>query len=170
MDDPTRTTFGEIAADAPPELRTFAFLIGQWEGQGRTKLPDGTVAEFPVRWIGRYVLDGTAIADELHGPAPDGSPYLGINLRQFDRSRKAWVIEYLNVTGSFLRRQVNSRAGSVQVAGSRVTVHSESPGTRVREHYDAPGRDAFTYRLDVSGDDGRTWNEGQIEMTFARKQ
>ena len=64
---------------APKELNAFAFLIGTWDGTGRTRLPDGKVAEYPVTWIGRYVLDGTAIADEVHGPAPDGSPTLGIS-------------------------------------------------------------------------------------------
>jgi hypothetical protein len=113
-----------------------SFLIGTWEGKGKTKLDDGTVAEYTVTWIGRYILDGTAIADECHGPAPDGSPYLGINLRQYDRNRQTWVVEYLNVSGSFLRKLVDSHLGSVTVRGRNVTVASESPGMSYRERYD----------------------------------
>ena len=82
MTDPTKTTYGQRNQNAPKELDVFSFLIGTWEGKGKTKLDDGKVAEYTVTWIGRYILDGTAIADECHGPAPDGSPYLGINLRQ----------------------------------------------------------------------------------------
>jgi hypothetical protein len=81
MTDPTKTTYGQRNQNAPKELDVFSFLIGTWEGRGKTKLDDGKVAEYTVTWIGRYILDGTAIADECHGPAPDGSPYLGINLR-----------------------------------------------------------------------------------------
>lgn len=168
VDDPSRTSFGVINPAAPAELRAFSFLIGKWDGKGQTRLTDGTTAEFPVTWIGRYVLDGTAIADEAHAPAPDGSPYLGISLRQYDSGRKTWIVEYLNVSGSFLRRQVNATSGSVVVNGRNVMVASESPGMTIREHYLVPDDDNFTYRLDVSTDGGRSWNEGQIVMTFRR--
>jgi Protein of unknown function (DUF1579) len=168
MSDPSMTSYGVMRSDAPQELRAFSFLIGKWDGKGKTRLPDGTIAEFPVSWIGRYILDGTAIADEMHAPAPDGSPYLGISLRQYDRDRNSWIIEYLNVSGSFLRRQVNASTGSVAISGRNVTVGSESPGVSIREHYQVPDDDNFTYVLDVSSDGGRSWNQGQIEMRFRR--
>jgi hypothetical protein len=168
MSDPTKTTYGERSPHAPPELDVFAFLIGTWNGQGKTTLPDGKVAEFPVTWIGRYILDGTAIADEAHAPAPDGSPYLGISLRQYDGNRRTWIIEFLNVSQSFLRRQVNTDSGAVHVTGRTVTVASESPGVTIREHYHVADRDTWVYRLDVSSDGGKSWNKGQIEMTFRR--
>jgi hypothetical protein len=82
MTDPSKTTYGEKNQNAPQELDVFSFLIGTWEGNGRTKLDDGKVAEYTgVTWIGRYVLDGTAIADECHAAGPDGNRYLGITLR-----------------------------------------------------------------------------------------
>jgi hypothetical protein len=170
VSDPSKTTYGEISSSAPKELRVFSFLVGKWGGTGKTKLPNGSTAEFPVTWIGRYILDGTAIADEMHAPAPDGSPYLGISLRQYDPDRKTWIVEYLNVSGSFLRKQVNATAGSVEVSGRNVTVASESPGVRIREHYLVPDDSNFTYRLDVSNDGGHTWNTGQIEMTLRRME
>jgi Protein of unknown function (DUF1579) len=166
--DRSMTAYGELSPSAPKELRIFSFLVGKWEGKGKTKLPDGTIAEFPVTWKGRYVLDGTAIADEMHAPTPDGSPFLGISLRQYDARRKAWIVEFLNVSGSFLRKQVNAATGSVSVSGRNVTVDSESPEVSIREHYLVPDNDTFTYRLDVSKDRGESWNEGQIEMTFRR--
>jgi len=164
------TAYGERNPGAPGELSVFSFLVGKWEGKGRTKIGDGKFAEYDVTWIGRYILDGTAIADELHGPMPDGSPYLGISLRQYDADRSTWIIEYLNITNSFLRRQVNKKSGSVSVSGRNVTVTSESPGVVVREHYQVGSDTAFVYRLDVSNDGGKNWNEGQIEMSFRRSQ
>ena len=44
------------------------------------------------------------------------------SLRQYDANRRTWIIEYLNVSHSFLRRQVNSDSGSVNVSGRTVTV------------------------------------------------
>src|SRR5262245_49696023 len=98
----------------------------------------------------------------------DGSPYLGISLRQYDVSRKIWIVEYLNVSNSFLRKQVNGVCGSVNADGRNVTVLSESPNMSIREHYLVADLDNFVYRLDVSTDGGHTWKEGQIEMTFHR--
>jgi len=168
--DPSKTIHGERSPGAPRELDLFAFLIGKWDGRGRTRLPDGKVAEYPVAWIGRYILDGTAIADEGHGPYPDGRPFLGITFRQYDQSRKTWVIEFLNVSESFLRRQVHHGTGSVAVSGRTVTVTSESPGIVVREHYVVPDADNWVYRLDSSNDGGRSWDEGAIEFTFRRSK
>jgi hypothetical protein len=167
--DPSKSIYGESSPRAPRELGVFAFLIGKWDGRGRTMLPDGKVAEYPVARVGRYILDGTAIADEMHGPYPDGTPFLGISFRQYDQSRKTWVIEHLNVSESFLRRQVHHGTGSIAVSGRTVTVTSESPGIVVREHY-VVDADNWVYRLDSSNDGGRSWNEGAIEFTFRRSK
>jgi hypothetical protein len=168
--DPSKTIYGEKSPRAPLELDVFAFLIGKWDGRGRTRLPDGKVAEYPVAWVGRYVLDGTAIADEAHGPYPDGTPFLGISFRQYDQIRETWVIEFLNVSESFLRRQVHQSTGSVAVSGRTVTVTSESPGIIVREHYVVLDADNWVFRLDSSNDGGRSWDEGAIEFTFHRSK
>ena len=166
------TTYGERNGDAPKELDAFAFLIGKWEGGGKTKTADGKIVEFGgVTWIGRYVLDGMAIADEGHASeTPDGKPYLGISFRHYDQTKKAWIVEFLNVTKSFLRRQVNATSGSVTVDGKNVVVVSEAPDTWSRETYRVESHDHWTYSIDLSSDGGRSWNVGQIEMNFSRKE
>jgi hypothetical protein len=169
MSDPTVTTYGDLSPRAPQELRVFSFLVGKWDGTGKTRLDNGTVAEYPVTWIGRYILDGTAIADEAHAPAPDGRPVLGITFRQYDATSRTWIIEFLNVSGSFLRKQVNRGSGSVAVNGRSVTITSASPNIDIREHYlVADDGNTFVYRLDLSRDGGKSWNEGQVEMNFRR--
>lgn len=168
---PAITTYGERSADAPRELDAFSFLIGRWEGGGKTKTPDGKIAEFDgVTWIGRYILDGMAIADEGHASAPDGSPFMGISFRYYDATKKAWIVEYLNVSNNFLRRQVNATSGSVTVDGNTVVVLAEAADTWGRETYRVDSHDRFTYTLDLSDDGGRTWNVGQIEMSFSRTE
>ena len=166
--DPTKSSFGERSPKTPQELSLFAFLVGKFDGSGKVNLGEGKFAEFPVTWIGRYILDGTAISDEMHSVTPDGKPYLGITLRQYDTVRKTWIIEYLNVTGSFVRKQVNRDAGKVTMNGRNVTIASSSPGVTLREHYLVPDDDNFIYRLDVSNDGGKTWIEPQMEMTLRR--
>jgi hypothetical protein len=168
--DFSKTTYGERSPGSPKELEAFSFLVGKWQGKGTVKLDTGKVAEFQVSWIGRYVLDGTAIADEAHSVDRDGRPALGITLRHYDASRRIWIVEFLNVTQSFLRKQVNGGSGSVTVDGRNVTVASQSPEMSIREHYLVADRDNWVYRMDVSTDGGRRWNEGQVEMTFRRAE
>ena len=164
------TPYGEMNPNSPNELKVFSFLIGKWQGTARVKLDGGKFAEIPVTWIGRYILDGTAIEDEFHSTAPGGSPYLGISLRQYDTKRKTWIIEYLNVSNSFLRRQVNGDSGSVTVDGPTVTVISGAPDSMSRERYRVVDHDNFVYRLDASKDGGSSWNEGQIEIPLRRME
>jgi len=167
---PSITSYGDANADAPRELRAFEFLIGRWEGTGTTRLPEGKVAEFPIKGIGRYVLDGMAIADESHSTTPDGAPYFGITLRFYDSAKKSWVVEFLNVNGSFLRRQVNPGSGAVQISGRDVVVMSQSEDAWIRETYHVASADQFTYKMDLSQDRGQTWTLGQVEMKLARKE
>ena len=165
---PAITTYGERNAGAPAELDAFAFLVGKWQGVGKTKAPDGSPVQFEMTWIGRYVLDGTAIADEFHGATPDGKPYLGISLRQYDAALGMWIVEYLNVTGGFLRRQVNARSGAVEREGDAVVVISEDGDTRIRETYQVGGRARFTYAMEVSPDAGKTWQPPPFELSLTR--
>jgi hypothetical protein len=166
---PAITTYGERNTEAPAELDLFSFLIGKWSGTGRTRLADGNHVEWQgATWIGRYILNGMAIADELHAPGPDGKQYLGITLRQFDSELDAWIIEFLNVSNSFLRRQVNPNAGSVSREADSVVTISEDGQTRIRERYRLVGHDQFTYAIDLSRDAGRSWEPVSLEMSFTR--
>jgi len=167
--DPSITTYGNRNDSAPEELDVFSFLIGKWEGSGRTRLPDGTVAEYDgLTWIGRYILDGMAIVDELHAPLPDGGRGMGITFRYFDPDNEHWTVEFLNVTNSFIRRQVNAESGSVETDGTNVIVVSEDGQAISREYYRVLDEDEFTYSIDLSNDGGETWNRGSIEFTMRR--
>jgi hypothetical protein len=166
---PAITAYGDRHEAAPEELDLFSFLIGKWEGSGKTRLADGTIAEYDgLSWIGRYVLDGMAIIDELHAPLPGGGTGLGITLRYFDPDNDNWVVEFLNVSNSFIRRQVNARSGAVEKDGSTVVVTSVSDESISREYYRVIDDDSFVYTIDLSSDGGGTWNRGSIEFTMNR--
>jgi len=167
--EPSITTYGVRNAQAPGELDMFSFLVGKWQGGGRARLADGSYATFDgVTWIGRYVFNGMAIADEFHSLTPDGKPYLGISLRQYDPRHHGWVIEYLNVSNSFLRRQVNPHSGSVRHAAGTIIVTSEDGQTRIRENYRVVDPAHFSYSTDMSHDGGRTWDAASLEMALTK--
>jgi hypothetical protein len=166
---PAITSYGDKHESAPDELDLFSFLIGKWEGSGKTRLDDGTVAEYDgLTWIGRYILDGMAIADELHAPLPDGTMGMGITFRYFDPENDHWIVEFLNVSNSFIRRQVSAESGSVEGDGSTIIVTSESDQSISREYYRVLDGSRFDYSIDLSNDGGETWNRGSIEFKMIR--
>jgi hypothetical protein len=93
---------------------------------------------------------------------------LGITLRYFDQDSDGWVVEFLNVSFSFIRRQVNARSGAVEKDGSTVVVTSVSDESISREFYRMIDDDSFVYTIDLSNDGGETWNRGSIEFTMNR--
>ena len=169
--DSSITTFGSRHESAPEELDVFSFLIGKWEGSGKTRLADGTVVEYDeITWIGRYILDGMAIEDELTTPLPDGGRGMGVTFRYFDPVNEQWIVEFLNVTNSFIRRQVNAESGSIEIDGTTVIVVSESGRSSSREYYRVLGPDRFDYTIDLTSDGGETWNRGSIEFNMKRAE
>lgn len=168
--EPAITTYGERNPQAPDELDLFSFLVGKWDGSGRTRFEDGSYSQFGgITWIGRYVLDGMAIADEGHAATPEGKPALGISLRYFDTNHHSWIVEFLNVSNSFVRRQVNPRSGFVRQDADGIHVIAEDEAqAQFRETYRVLDQNHFTYTADRSPDGGRTWGPVLIEMTMTR--
>lgn len=167
--DPAVTIYGTLNPAAPAELAAFSFLVGKWTGTGKYRDAQGKSTDFGVLWIGRYALDGMAIADEIRRPEADGAGIDGLTLRFFDPTSKTWTVEFLNFSRSFLRKQANASAGSVVKEGTKVTVFQSGPeGKPGREVYTVVDADHFTYSMDVE-EDG-VWNEGLVTMELERQE
>jgi hypothetical protein len=166
--DPAVTKYGTLNAAAPAELATFSFLVGTWAGTGTYRDPEGKLTSYELQWIGRYALNGMAIADELR--AGDGAAVQGLQLRYFDAGTKVWTIEFLNFVQSFLRKQVNAEVGAVIQEGARITIEQTGPGGAPgREVYTLVDADHFTYSLDNSKPDG-SWDESVFTMQMERRE
>lgn len=169
MSDPAITTYGSLNPDAPAELGLFAFLVGKWSGSAQARNPDGTYTEYQFDWIGRYLLDGMAIADEMRMSAADGGAIQGMSLRFFNSGNNSWTIEFLNFNRSFLRKQVNANVGAVTQEGAQIIVSQTGPdGGPGREIYTLIDPDHFTYRMDFSAGDAQTWDEGVVKIDMKR--
>lgn len=76
--------FGEPNPNAPAALSRFAFLIGKWQFEASARLADGEWQTFRGTWLGRFILDGYAIADEYRMTGASGELIvLGLNLRTY---------------------------------------------------------------------------------------
>jgi hypothetical protein len=168
--DPAITVYGTLNPDAPAELEVFAFLVGKWVGTGKFRDAAGKYTEYELEWIGRYMLDGMAIADEIRMAGAQGGGVQGISFRHFDADREGWTVEYLNFVRSFLRKQVSPGVGSVTRDGERVTIAQAGPnGSLSRELFTVRDGEHFTYSLDFSQDGGQTW-DGNVVMELERQE
>src|ERR1044072_1911578 len=91
--DPAVTIYGTLNPAAPAELATFSFLVGKWTGTGKYRDAEGKPTDFGVLWVGRYALNGMAIADEIRRPEAEGAGISGLTLRFFDPTSKTWTVE-----------------------------------------------------------------------------
>ena len=83
--------------NAPAELSRFAFLIGRWKFDAKFKLPDGEWQSFYGTWLGHYILDGYAIADEYRMIDSSGELIVfGMNFRVHDSAKQVWNIKWLS--------------------------------------------------------------------------
>ena len=80
----------------------------------------------------------------------------------------SWIVEFLNISNSFLRRQVKPQRGSVTLDGGTVVIISEDAQTRIREFYRVTDQNHFTYSMDLSPDEGRSWDPVSVEITLTR--
>lgn len=167
--DPAVTIYGTLNPAAPAELATFSFLVGKWTGTGTYRDAEGKPQDYGVLWVGRYALNGMAIADEIRRPEADGAGISGLTLRFFDPASKTWTVEFLNFVSSFLRKQANASAGSVVREGKKVTVFQSGPqGKPGREVYTVVDADHFTYSMDV--EENGVWDEGVVTMKLQRQE
>ena len=161
--------YGAPNPNAPHELQTFAFLIGTWEGEGRTVGQDGTSQDYRMTWVGRYILGGYAIADEARVFDAEGmlSAHF-ITYRFYDREAGQWIIEAFNVLESSMIHQAPEDLGGVRVSGETVSLMTRWPTAIGRESFVQRTGDHFTFRMDVSMDDGETWMEGMDKIEARR--
>ena len=117
--DVSKTTYGERNPSAPKELGVFSFLIGKWQGTGKTRLPDGTVAEFSgVSWMRESKdLDRRALERLRFFPAEAGQ--YGFRIRHRERAERH---SQLGIAGHVGSRAL-SRRGSGQLRVSHGCLH-----------------------------------------------
>jgi hypothetical protein len=160
--------FGKLNPNAPAELSRFSFLIGNWRFDAKVKVADGQWHSFKGTWLGRYILDGYAIADEYRMTDLSGTLIvLGLNLRAYDASKQTWNIKWLNaLTGTWMNL-APSELGGVKFNGQSITygfkelAPVDAAHAYTRATYASISNTHFTWRGEKS-DDGNAWSEFMV--------
>jgi len=157
------TAYSSPNPKAPPELSQFAFLIGSWRCDVSVKATDGTWQKYQATWVGRYILDGYAIADEYRMINGAGELIVhGMNFRSYSVEKKTWVMRWLDIRRSSWVELGPQRLGGVRVSPQTITfnlVDIFAPDAISRVTFSNIAADHFTWREDKSLDQGRTWTE-----------
>jgi hypothetical protein len=149
-----------------PALARFAFLIGDWRGEATFTSPDGGRQRFAVTWLGRYILDGYAIADDYRMTDPSGKlVVLGTNFRTYDAVRQEWNIRWLNALAGTWTELVPNELGGIHFDGPSVTYAfkepAANPGAYTRATYTNVSETHFTWRGEQS-DDAKSWTDFMV--------
>lgn len=157
--------FGKLNPNAPADLSRFAFLIGRWKCDAKVMLPSGEWQTFHATWVGRYILDGYAIADEYRMTDTSGKLIvLGMNFRSYDAAKRVWNIKWLDaLTGSWVTLGSEDFGGVKSTDQSIVYAFKEPVAAHAytRATYTNLSPTHFTWRGEKS-DDGNTWSEFMV--------
>lgn len=113
-----RQQLGKLNPNSLSVLSRFSFLVGDWRFEAKVRMSNGEWQSFKGTWLGRYILDGYAIADEYRMTDLSGKLIvLGLNLRTYDAIKQTWNIKWLNaLTGTWIDL-APSEFGGVKVDG-----------------------------------------------------
>ena len=157
--------FGRLNTKAPAELSRFAFLIGKWDCEAKLMSANGTWQTYKAAWLGRYILDGYAIAEEYRMFGLSGELIvLGMNFRTYDAAKRTWNIRWLNGLAGDWTDLVSEQLGGVKIDGSSIVYAFKEPvagHAYTRATYTTHSRTHFTWRGERS-DDAKSWSEFMI--------
>jgi hypothetical protein len=162
---PVKEEFGKANPKAPAELSRFAFLIGRWRCKARVELATGETQTLQATWLGRFILDGYAIADEYRMTTAAGELLvLGMNFRTYDAIKQTWNIKWLNAFAGTWLDLGPEELGGVRVDGQSIIYAFKEPmagHAYTRATYTSVSESHFTWRGEKS-DDRKTWSEFMV--------
>ncbi|MBV9302823.1 MAG: DUF1579 family protein [Acidobacteriaceae bacterium] len=158
----TDQEFGQPNPNAPAALSRFAFLIGRWRCEARVWSANGDSQTFQATWLGRFILDGYAIADEYRMTSSSGELIvLGINLRAYDAAKQIWNMKWLNALAGTWVDLGAEELGGVDFDDQSIVYAFKEPvagHAYTRATYANISKTHFTWQGEKS-DDGKVWSE-----------
>ena len=165
--------FGKPNTSAPAALSQFAFLIGRWRCEAKVKSANGEWQAFRATWLGRFILDGYAIADEYRMTGTSGDLIvLGMNFRAYDAAKQTWNIKWLNALAGTWVDLGPEDLGGVRFDGQSIIYAFKEPVAAhayTRTTYTNISKTHFTWRGEKS-DDGKAWSQFMVVEAYRSEQ
>lgn len=160
------TRFGAPSPEAAPALARLTYLVGDWTVTSFERTSSGTFVASPaVSFLrARYLRDGLSLMAEFYEERPDGfhgfhivthDPERGLVHRYFD-ARRNQRIEFV---GAFRGGEYDiTRRGGYDGRGEFLYKETDSEITAT----------SFVKRIYQSGDEGKTWKQGDYYFRYTR--
>jgi hypothetical protein len=165
--------FGKLNPNAPAALSRFAFLIGKWRCEAKLKSANGAWQTFEAAWLGRFILDGYAIADEYRMLGSSGELIvLGMNFRTYDAAKQIWNIKWLNALAGNWTDLASEEFGGLRFDDQSIIYAFKEPVAShayTRATYTSHSTRHFTWRGEKS-DDAKTWSEFMVVEAYRSKE
>ena len=143
--------------------------MGRWEFKAKLKSANGEWQTLEGTWLGHYILDGYAIADEYRMTRPSGElMVLGMNFRTYDAAHGTWNIRWLDALAGTWTDLVSAELGGARFDGRSVTYVFKEPmasHSYTRASYLNVSDTHFTWRGEKS-EDMKTWAEFMILQAY----
>lgn len=135
-------------AERAAALQTYAFLIGRWQFDATVQLAAGGVHRGAGSIAAGWVLDGRALQDVWVLPGV----FHGTTLRIHDAARDGWHILWSDPLHQYYSRQFGRAEGA-----DIVQLGHDDSGAATRWSFRERMADSFTWRGEVSDDDGASY-------------
>lgn len=172
-EDSTMQRVDKPNPNAPAELSRFGFLIGRWRCDAKLMSANGEWQTFHATWVGHYILDGYAIADEYRMSDSSGKLIvLGMNFRSYDAAKQTWNIKWLNALAGTWVDLGPEELGGVTSRGQSIVYAFKEPvaaHSYTRATYTNVSKTHFTWRGEKSND-GKTWSEFMVVEAYRTEE
>jgi hypothetical protein len=153
--------------DHAEQLMLFGQFVGAWDFDAVLVDRDGTRTTHRGEWHFGWALDGRAVQDVLISP-PRGEPgepeEYGTTVRFFDPQLDAWQITWITPLNGRVRRLI------ARPAGEEIRLEGRNDrGQLLRWTFSEITPETFTWRGEISNDDGATWHMEE-EMRLRRRR
>jgi hypothetical protein len=154
-----------------PVPADFDFLVGEWDFVETFKgTGPGGRAQVRGRWTGRKIADGSAIADEFRvfGPDNRSTEFLTATFRIYDSETGEWTYRGVDTArGRWLEGRGRAANGQIQLEQRGAARPDGSRQISRFRYYDIKP-DRFSWAMDVSVDEGKTWITDAIRIEATR--
>lgn len=147
---------------AHPEMKKMEFLLGEWQFNARFRRPDGSFGKTISRSIVKTTLGGRAIEDRYCNVLQSGEvDNVGITVRSYNQRTQKWLMVFYDMDlGSRTEFIGEYKDGEFHFEGKGL--HNGINLLEKVTFYNITD-DSYSWKMDRSYDDGKTW----IEEFFA---
>ena len=152
------------APERASKLMLYGQFIGDWEGEGTSHQPDGSVRRHWWRIHFGWVLEGRAVQDVWMTPPRSGphagesertgefSDQYGTSLRLYDPATDSWQVHWFDP-----RNDYSARLTGRPSADGILQEGEGTNGARVRWVFSHIRPEAFHWHAEASRDQGKNW-------------